>query len=118
VKWCGAYHVEGHDILEGDLAGAVTLDEDLVDELRAAASWQTEDERVLRGWLECLDAAWMKLEYVYWGSRSLALTNDIVCNVHRCRARVLSDNDTPVESGQRCDAIYRYMHMHMYLSRT
>lgn len=57
--WMIAYHVESHNILEGDLAGAVTLHEDLVDEFRAAASWQTEDEGLLRCWLESLDAAWM-----------------------------------------------------------
>ena len=55
-----SYHVEGHDILERDLAGAVALHEDLVDELRAAAGWQTEDEWLLRGGLESLDAAWME----------------------------------------------------------
>lgn len=60
--WCGAYHVEGHDIFERDLAGAVTLDEDLVDEFWATAGWQAEDEWVFWGWLECVDAAWMELD--------------------------------------------------------
>lgn len=32
----GSYHVECHDILEGDLAGSVALHEDLVDDLGTA----------------------------------------------------------------------------------
>lgn len=38
----------------------MALHEDLVDELRAAAGGQTEDEGLLRGGLESLDAAWMQ----------------------------------------------------------
>lgn len=54
---CCAYHVESHDILEGDLAGAMTLHEDLVDEFRAATSRHTKHEWLLGGWIERLDTA-------------------------------------------------------------
>jgi hypothetical protein len=52
----GIYHVEGHDILERDLAGAVALDEDFVDDLRAAPGGQAQDKGLSLGWLESLDA--------------------------------------------------------------
>ncbi len=54
----GNYHVEGHDILEGDLARAVALDQDLVDDLGAGAGGQTQHEGLGLGGLERLDAAW------------------------------------------------------------
>lgn len=36
----------------------MALNEDLVDNLGAAASWKTEDEGVGLGGIECFDAAW------------------------------------------------------------
>lgn len=53
----GAYHVESHDILEGDLAGPVALDKNLIDDLGTAASRKTQDERIGFGWVESLDTA-------------------------------------------------------------
>ena len=50
------YHVEGHDILERDLARAVALDQDLVDDLGTGAGWQAQDEGLGLGGLESLDA--------------------------------------------------------------
>jgi hypothetical protein len=55
------YHVEGYDILERDLAGAVALHEDLVDYLGAAAGRKTQDEGIRFGGIESLDAAWVRL---------------------------------------------------------
>lgn len=58
-RW-GTYHVEGDDILERDLAGAVALHEDLVDDLGAAAGRKAQDEGVSFGRVESLDAAWVR----------------------------------------------------------
>lgn len=38
------YHVEGDDIFERDLPGAVPLHEDLVNDLWCAPGWQPDDE--------------------------------------------------------------------------
>ena len=51
------YHVECHDILERDVAGAVAADEGLVDNFRAAAGGKTQNEGIRLGGLESLDAA-------------------------------------------------------------
>lgn len=56
-----AYHIEGNDILEGDLAGAVALDEDLVNDLGTTSRGQTQDKRLLLSRIERLDAAWGKV---------------------------------------------------------
>jgi hypothetical protein len=52
-----AYHVERHDIFERDLTGTVALHQELVDDLGAAASGQTQHERLFLGGVECLDTA-------------------------------------------------------------
>jgi hypothetical protein len=44
----GIYHVESDDMLEGDLASLETLDQDAVDDFRAATSRQAQNK-----WLVC-----------------------------------------------------------------
>jgi hypothetical protein len=67
--WSGeraSYHVESHDILEGDVSSLESLDQVLVDYHRAATCWQSQDEGSLRGWSEVIDAAYstyQKQEY-------------------------------------------------------
>lgn len=46
------YHIEGHDIFEGNLASAETLDQNLVDDFRTATSGKTQDKRLTLSWLE------------------------------------------------------------------
>jgi hypothetical protein len=41
-----AYHVEGNDIFEGNFAGFVFLNKDLVDQDRAGTGGETENEGV------------------------------------------------------------------------
>lgn len=48
------YHVECNDIFEGDIAGLVFSDEDLVNFDRTGSSWETEDKRMRRCWAKCL----------------------------------------------------------------
>lgn len=50
------YHIEGDNILEGNLAGAMTLDQNPVDDLRAASCGQTQDKGLVLRWVEFLDA--------------------------------------------------------------
>lgn len=51
-----SYHVEGDDILEGNLAGAMTLNQNLVDDLGTTSSGQTQNEGLVLSWVEFLDA--------------------------------------------------------------
>jgi hypothetical protein len=51
-------HVEGNDILEGDLVGFVCGDELLVYLDWGGAGWQTEDEWVGGRWVVGVDAVW------------------------------------------------------------
>lgn len=76
----------------------MTLDEDLVDELGAAASRQTKHEWLLGRRAKQLDAALEELvsAFAHRGSR-LRLTDNVVCNVYRHITRIFSDNDTPIE---------------------
>jgi hypothetical protein len=50
------YHVEGDHIAERDVANLVALNEMLIDQDRAASSWQTQYEWPLSGRLEGFDA--------------------------------------------------------------
>jgi len=50
------YHVECNDIFEGDFAGLVFLDEDLVDANGRRAGWEAENKGVLFCWVEGFDS--------------------------------------------------------------
>jgi hypothetical protein len=50
-----AHHVEGNDILEGDLAIFVLFDETFVNEFRAASCRETKDEGLRGSGIERLD---------------------------------------------------------------
>ena len=57
------YHIECNDIFEGDVAGFVFLDEDLVNSHRAGSSWETEDKGMSRCRTKCLDPVWTFVRY-------------------------------------------------------
>ena len=53
-----AYHVESDDIFEGDLARAVPLHEDLVDDFWRASGRKTDHEGLVLCRFEALDSAY------------------------------------------------------------
>lgn len=75
-----SYHVECNDMFEGDLAGFVFLDEDLVDANRAGASRQTENKRMCSCWTESLYPVWQLLDLVVF-HHVRGLTDDVVGNI-------------------------------------
>jgi hypothetical protein len=52
-----AYHVEGDDIAERDIARLIPLDKKSIDNLRAAASRETQHKWLVCGGIEALDPA-------------------------------------------------------------
>lgn len=52
------HHVEGNDMLKGNVASFVTLDQTLVYQDRTASRWQAQDERSLGRRTESFDTLW------------------------------------------------------------